>query len=96
MTKSQNNQTTIYSYWALFGSFLSKEDNPIQDNGETVHKIKDEESTGEEDNKLVHEDDPSIETVDNDDEEESRVSNKQPNRTTRAITAKTTCSLKIA
>ena len=57
---------------------VGEEDDPIQDNKKTVHIIGDEDVTGEEDNASVYADDPSIETVDDDNDEETRVSNKQP------------------
>ena len=44
---------------------VGEEDDPIQENEETVHEIKDEDGTAEEDDELVHEsvrgDDPSVE-----------------------------------
>ena len=60
------------------GEGVGEEDDPIQDNKKTVHIIGDEDVTGEEDNASVYADDPSIETVDDDNDEETRVSNKQP------------------
>ena len=62
------------------GEEVDEENDPVQENIETVREIEDKDGTEEEenrsvhsDNKSVYSDNPSIETVDNDDNEELRV-----------------------
>ena len=57
---------------------MGEEDDSVQENEGTVHEIEDEDGTGEEDNKSVHSDSPSIQTVDDGDDKEPRVSDEQP------------------
>ena len=59
------------------------EDNPVQENKDVVHEIEDEDCTEEEDtvltpidNKSVYSDNPFIEIIDADNDQESRVTDE--------------------